>query len=49
MLVTKQHYGSDVLAIPDEVLQRFIMAAKKVSKILLAYFDDAGRVGLIME
>ena len=34
---------------PDEVLQRFILAAKKVSNILLNYFEDVGRVGLIME
>lgn len=34
---------------PDEVLQRFVIAAKKVSQLLLNYFEDVGRVGLIME
>jgi histidine triad (HIT) family protein len=49
VLIPKDHYGSDCLALPDDVLQRFVLAAKKVSNILLKYFEDAGRVGLIME
>ena len=49
VLATKKHYGSDVLALPDDVLQRMVLAAKKVAQILIAYFDDVGRVGLIME
>lgn len=49
VVASKKHYSSDVLALPDDVLQRFILATKKVSNILLEYFDDVGRVGLIME
>lgn len=49
VLASKKHYGSDVLAMPDEILKEFIIAAKKVSQILLKYFEDVGRVGLIME
>jgi len=49
VLVPKQHYGSDCLALPDDVLQRLIIASKKVSKILLHHFENVGRVGLIME
>lgn len=49
VVVPKEHYGSDCLAMPDDVLQRFILVAKKVSSVLLEYFDDIGRVGLIME
>ena len=45
----KKHYGSDVLKMPDDILQRFILASKKVSGILEKHFDDVGRVGLIME
>lgn len=45
----KQHYGSDVLKMPNDVLQRFIIASKKVADILENYFVDVGRVGLIME
>jgi len=32
-VIPKQHYGSDVLKMPDEVLQKFILASKKVSQI----------------
>lgn len=48
-VVPKIHFGSDVLKMPDEVLQRFILASKTVAGILENYFDDVGRVGLIME
>lgn len=49
VVIPKKHYGSDVLAMPDATLQQFILASKKVSKILLKHFTDVGRVGLIME
>ena len=49
VLVPKEHHGSDCLAMPDDILQEFILAAKKVSKIILNHFEDVGRVGLIME
>ena len=48
-VIPKQHFGSDVLKMPDDVLQRFIIAFKKVAGILENYFDDVGRVGLMME
>jgi histidine triad (HIT) family protein len=48
-VVPKQHYGSDVLKLPNEILQRFIVAAKHVATILENYFADVGRVGLMME
>lgn len=49
VVVPKKHYGSDVLDMPNDILQKFILAAKTVSKILTKHFDDVGRVGLIME
>lgn len=49
VVVPKKHYGSDVLAMPDKDLRKFVLAAKKVAKILVSYFQDVGRVGLIME
>jgi diadenosine tetraphosphate (Ap4A) HIT family hydrolase len=49
VVIPKRHYGSDVLAMPDKELQRFIISAKKVSNTLLSCFDDVGRVGLVME
>jgi len=48
-VIPKEHFGSDVLKMPDDILQRFIIASKKVSKILENYYGDVGRVGLIME
>lgn len=48
-VIPKQHYGSDVLKMPDDVLQRFILASKHVADILENHFSDTGRVGVIME
>ena len=48
-VIPKKHYGSDVMKMPDEKLQEFIIAAKKVAKILEDYFEDVGRVGVMME
>ncbi len=49
VVIPKQHYGSDVLQMSDSDLQEFILEVKKVSQLLLNYFPDVGRVGLIME
>lgn len=49
VVIPKKHWPSDVLALPDNELQQFILAAKKVSNVLLDHFDDVGRVGLVME
>lgn len=48
-VIPKEHYGSDVLKMPDDVLKRFILASKKVAQVLENYFEDVGRVGLMME
>jgi histidine triad (HIT) family protein len=48
-VIPKSHYGSDVLKMPDDALQRFIVAAKEVAQMLEKYFIDVGRVGLMME
>ena len=49
VLITKEHYPSDVLEMPNQELKEFILVAKKISKLLTNYFKDVGRVGLIME
>ena len=49
LVVPKEHYRSDILNMPDAALQDFILAAKKVSEVLKNFYDDVGRVGLIME
>ena len=48
-VIPKRHFGSDVLKLPDDVLGRFVLAAKKVAQVLENHFEDVGRVGLIME
>jgi len=48
-VIPKKHFESDVLKMPDVQLKKFIIAAKKVAKILENYFEDVGRVGLIMD
>jgi len=48
-VIPKNHFNSDVLKMPDDVLQRFILASKKVAQILENHFEDVGRVGLVME
>lgn len=49
VVIPKNHFTSDVLDLPDEYLQKFILTAKKVSKILIDKFDEVWRVWLIME
>lgn len=49
VVIPKLHYPSDVLAMANDKLLNFVLAAKKVSKMLLDGFEDVGRVGLIME
>lgn len=49
LVVPKEHHGSDILKMPDTSLQEFILAAKEVALVLENYFNDVGRVGLIME
>jgi hypothetical protein len=34
---------------PDDKLKDLIIATKKVSNLLLNFFDDAGRIALIQE
>ncbi|MCF7871758.1 HIT family protein [Candidatus Woesearchaeota archaeon] len=49
VVIPKKHFDSDVLKMPKEDLNEFISVSKKVASILENYFDDVGRVGLIME
>jgi diadenosine tetraphosphate (Ap4A) HIT family hydrolase len=49
VVIPKQHYDSDFLKMPDDVLQKLTLAAKEAAGILERYFDDVGRVGLMIE
>ncbi|MFA5954873.1 MAG: HIT family protein [Patescibacteria group bacterium] len=48
-VIPKKHFGSDVFSMPELTLQEFIVAAKDAANVLLHYFDDVGRVGMITE
>ena len=48
-VIPKQHFGSDILKMPGDFLIKFIFIAKKVAEVLENYYQDVGRVGLIME
>lgn len=49
IVIPKKHFASDVLEMPDNELNDFVLVAKKISKILINHFNDVGRVGLAME
>jgi len=48
-VIPKKHYGSDVLKLPEDILQKIILVSKRVAKILENYYLDVGRVGVLME
>jgi histidine triad (HIT) family protein len=48
-VIPKEHHGSDIMKMPDDTLQKLILASKHVAGILENYFEDTGRVGVIME
>jgi len=49
IVIPKKHFDGDVLKMPDKELNKFILTSKKVANILLNYFEDVGRIGLIIE
>jgi diadenosine tetraphosphate (Ap4A) HIT family hydrolase len=49
VVIPKKHFSSDVLSMPNKELSEFLLVSKKVAKMLENYFDNVGRVGLIME
>lgn len=48
-VIPKNHHGSDIMEMNSEILQKFIIASKTVSKILKDYYPNVGRIGVIME
>jgi diadenosine tetraphosphate (Ap4A) HIT family hydrolase len=48
-VIPKKHFGSDVMKMDDDILRNFIIAVKKVSSILENYFEDVGRIGVLVE
>jgi histidine triad (HIT) family protein len=48
LILTKEHYDSDVFEMPDDVYGKFLLAAKKVSKLLKNGLG-VQRVAMVME
>ena len=49
VIATKKHLPSYFADNDDQILADFIVAAKKVAKLIDASFEDVGRTGLIAE
>ncbi|MBN2881217.1 HIT family protein [Candidatus Woesearchaeota archaeon] len=49
VVIPKKHYSSYAFDLPDDVLCKLVLTAKKVGKLLDSKFDDVGRTGMIFE
>ena len=49
MVITKEHYPSYAFNLPDDILEKLVIASKKVAKLLDSKLEDVGRTGMIFE
>ncbi len=49
VVIPKKHHSSYVFKMSDSDLKKFMVAVKKVAKILDDYFEDVGRTALVLE
>jgi diadenosine tetraphosphate (Ap4A) HIT family hydrolase len=49
VVITKQHYPSYAFNLPDDILEKLVIASKKVAKLLDKKLEDVGRTGMIFE
>ena len=49
VVTTKKHYPSYVFDLPDDILNKLVIASKKVAKLLDTKLADVGRTGMIFE
>jgi len=49
VVIPKKHFKSDVFEMPDNDLKEFIVAIKKVAKLLDRSFEAVGRTALVFE
>jgi len=49
VVITKEHYPSYALDLPEEILSELVQAARQVGKLLDAKLEDVGRTGMIFE
>lgn len=49
VVIPKLHYSSYIFDLPDDVITEFIVATKKVAKLLDAKLEDVGRTAMVFE
>lgn len=49
VVITKEHYGSYVAALPEKASSGLFRAACEVARLLDSRFDDVGRTGIVFE
>ncbi len=49
VVITKEHYGSYVAALPEKTASGLLKAACEVAHLLDSRFDDVGRTGIVFE
>ena len=49
VVITKDHYGSYVAALPEKTSSALFKAACDVARLLDSQFDDVGRTGIVFE
>jgi len=48
LVIPKKHFDSDIFTMPDEELQKYILATKKVTQILKKWLK-VKRIGIVVE
>ena len=49
VVITKDHYPSDIFKLPKDIMLGLTVAAKNAAAVLEKGLDDVGRVGMIFE
>lgn len=49
VVIPKKHYSSYVFDLPDKIMGKLMVAAKKVAKLLDSKLEDVGRTALVFE
>ena len=49
VVIPKEHYGSYIFDVPEDVMLALIKAAKQVAKLLDSRLEDVGRTGMMFE
>ena len=49
VVITKDHYPSDLFALADEAFTGLVLAARETARLINRKLEDVGRTGLIIE